>query len=334
MKQEDVKSITVDIKKLIYDKKTLFEKAKIEVKEGQITYIMGPSGEGKSTVIKLMALLPELFDKKEKICFTGTSIHWGSKCMWKDGHYYGNKKDIVAYRANKFGFIFQDKRLIPDLTGSENIMLPLILTGKKQPKTLFEVDEPWQSYLSALGLLENDLLEKKVKFMSGGEQQRIAIARALITDPKVIFADEPTTGLDPELKKKVDSIFVDEAKRNKMIVIITHDDRTVYLDKKQPARIIYYLEHNNNLELQQKSVRGSYDESSIPNCQCPRCGNEWTADDGWLQKSILNTTIVIDVCQKCSGVWLDHNEWEEISAFPQSFMAELNKIKKKLPSYN
>jgi putative ABC transport system ATP-binding protein len=169
---------------------------------GQFTAIMGPSGSGKSTLMHLLAGLDR-----------PTS---GSVVV--DGQELANLDDrrLTALRRDKLGFVFQAFNLIPVLTASENITLPLTLAGR-------DAEQGWQDTLiDAVGL--HDRLTHRPAELSGGQQQRVAIARALIARPAVVFADEPTGNLDSKSSAEVLSLLrraVDDF--GQTVIMVTHD---------------------------------------------------------------------------------------------------------------
>jgi len=187
-----------------------------EFASGQFTAIMGPSGSGKSTLLHTLAGLDTL---------TEGTVHIGDTEL-------GSLKDreLTILRREKVGFIFQAFNLIPTLNAEENITLPLSIAGK-------EPDEAWfNEVVAAVGL--EDRLDHRPAELSGGEQQRVAAARALVTRPDIVFADEPSGNLDSKAEAELLAFMrraVDEFSQT--IVMVTHDpiaasyaDRIVFLD--------------------------------------------------------------------------------------------------------
>lgn len=187
----------------------------VDFYEGQFTAIMGPSGSGKSTLMHCIAGLDELS--------TGSAIIDGTDLSTlKD-------KDLTELRREKIGFVFQSFNLVPTLTANENIRLPLMLGNNKG-------DEAWiQKVINTVHL--QDRLTHRPSELSGGQQQRVAVARALASQPRIIFADEPTGNLDSItgaeiltfMRKAVDDL-------GQTIVMVTHDpvaaayaDRIIFL---------------------------------------------------------------------------------------------------------
>lgn len=175
--------------------------------EGKVYGIVGPSGSGKTTLLYILSGI-EVPDRGE-VTFMGKGL------------FSVNEKERREIRKRYFGFVFQHFYLIPYLTAVENVMLgQYIKTGKTDK-------------LEALKILENLGIKepyKKPYEYSGGEQQRIAIARALAGNPYVIFADEPTGNLDTENSKKVFSILYDLAKDGRIVILATHDVENLKAD--------------------------------------------------------------------------------------------------------
>jgi putative ABC transport system ATP-binding protein len=187
----------------------------VDFYEGQFTAIMGPSGSGKSTLMHCIAGLDELSEGSAIIDGTDLST-------LKD-------KELTELRREKIGFVFQSFNLVPTLTANENIRLPLMLGNNKG-------DEAWiQKVIDTVHL--QDRLTHRPSELSGGQQQRVAVARALASQPRIIFADEPTGNLDSItgaeiltfMRKAVDDL-------GQTIVMVTHDpvaaayaDRIIFL---------------------------------------------------------------------------------------------------------
>ncbi|MFI0462170.1 MAG: ABC transporter ATP-binding protein [Ilumatobacteraceae bacterium] len=187
----------------------------VDFYEGQFTAIMGPSGSGKSTLMHCIAGLDELS--------SGSAIIDGiDLSTMKD-------KELTELRREKIGFVFQSFNLVPTLTANENIRLPLMLGNEKG-------DEAWiQKVIDTVHL--QDRLTHRPSELSGGQQQRVAVARALASQPRIIFADEPTGNLDSITGAEILTFMrkaVDEL--GQTIVMVTHDpvaaayaDRIIFL---------------------------------------------------------------------------------------------------------
>lgn len=172
--------------------------------------IEGKSGSGKSTLMNILGLI-ENFDGGEYI-FNGVNIK--------------NGKDYSNIRLNNIGFIFQSYNLISTMTSRENIMLPLIYDNN--------INVDVEQLAKDLDIL--DLLDKDVNVLSGGEKQRIAIARALVLNPSLIIADEPTGNLDEYNRQLVFELLRKEHNKGRAIIMITHDPSTA-----KQANMVYRL---------------------------------------------------------------------------------------------
>ena len=176
----------------------------LEVPRGQFLAIMGASGSGKSTLLHLMAGLTN--PDAGRILINGEDL---GKL---------NDRDLTLFRRRHIGLVFQSFNLIPTLTAEENVSLPLMLDRKNGQVTIDRID----GLLNQLGL--NGRRHHRPDAMSGGEQQRVAIGRALVTDPAVILADEPTGNLDSVNSKSVcDLLRALSLEQGKTIVMVTHE---------------------------------------------------------------------------------------------------------------
>ena len=179
----------------------------ITIQEGEIISIVGASGAGKTTLLQILGTLdkPDYKDDTELV-INDTSIN------------QLNDKAIAKFRNSNIGFIFQFHQLLPEFTALENVCLPAFIN--KTPKA--EAEKRAKELLAYLGLTER--MHHKPNAMSGGEQQRVAVARALINNPKIIFADEPSGNLDSESAEQLHNLFFklrDEF--NQTFVIVTHN---------------------------------------------------------------------------------------------------------------
>ncbi|HEX4774030.1 MAG TPA: ABC transporter ATP-binding protein [Candidatus Saccharimonadales bacterium] len=176
-----------------------------KVPEGQFVSIVGRSGSGKSTLLSLLGAL----DKP-----TSGSIKVDDQDITKLGDH-----DLIKYRCRAIGFVFQSYNLVPNLTATENVMLPMEFAGT--PKQ--ERQTRARQLLAQVGL-KPDEMERKPGRLSGGQQQRVAVARALANKPKLILADEPTGNLDSATGKLIFDLLHDLAKsENTTILVVTHD---------------------------------------------------------------------------------------------------------------
>ena len=185
----------------------------LTVNKGEVISIVGPSGAGKTTLLQLIGTL----DKPTggKILFNGEDT----------GKMSSNK--LATFRNRHIGFVFQFHQLLPEFTALENIIIPALIAGRKRKEA--EADA-----MELLGLM--NLTERaghKPSEMSGGENQRVAVARALINHPDVILADEPSGSLDSHNKEELHRLFFDlRDKLGQTFIIVTHDDRLAsYTDR-------------------------------------------------------------------------------------------------------
>ncbi len=193
----------------------------LHVKAGEFVALMGPSGSGKSTLLNLIGGLDR-----------PTS---GSVSMGGDRIDSLSEKQLAAWRARHVGFVFQFYNLMPALTASGNVELPLLLT----PLSKSERKQHVETALNIVGL--GHRLKHFPRTLSGGEQQRVGIARAIATDPTILLCDEPTGDLDRKSGDEILSLLQAlNQEHRKTIIMVTHDPhasaratRTVYLDKGQ-----------------------------------------------------------------------------------------------------
>jgi lipoprotein-releasing system ATP-binding protein len=176
----------------------------IEVKESEVVSIVGASGAGKTTLLQIIGTL----DRPDSgtIHFNGTDIS------------SLKGKNLASFRNNNIGFVFQFHQLLPEFTALENVCIPAYIAGKGKA----EAESKAAELLGFLGL--SDRLDHKPSELSGGEQQRVAVARALVNSPSVILADEPSGNLDSENKNELHRLFFRlRDSFGQTIVIVTHD---------------------------------------------------------------------------------------------------------------
>ncbi|MDR0412920.1 MAG: ABC transporter ATP-binding protein [Dysgonamonadaceae bacterium] len=189
----------------------------LSISQGEIVSIVGPSGAGKTTLLQILGTL----DKPDSGDVLYGEIHAGKL---KD-------KELAAFRNKNIGFVFQFHQLLPEFTALENVMIPALIGNAKQP----EAGKRAKDILDFLGL--SDRTDHKPAALSGGEKQRVAVARALVNKPSVIFADEPSGSLDSRNKDELHRLFFDLRQQfNQTFVIVTHDenlarltDRTIHM---------------------------------------------------------------------------------------------------------
>jgi lipoprotein-releasing system ATP-binding protein len=182
----------------------------IEVGKGEVVAIVGPSGSGKSTLLHILGTL----DKADMGTVSMNGVVLSSLS--------GNK--LAAFRNKHIGFVFQFHHLLPEFTALENVCIPGWLAGRKKKEVMTEAEK----LLNMLGL--SDRLNNKPNQLSGGEQQRVAVARALINKPDIIFADEPTGNLDSANAQELHQLFFDLRKQfNQTFLIVTHNEELAAL---------------------------------------------------------------------------------------------------------
>ena len=172
------------------------------VEEGEYVAVMGESGSGKTTLLNILAAL----DKP-----TNGNVVLDGKDLSKI-----KEKDVAAFRRDNLGFVFQDFNLLDTFTLEDNIYLPLVLAGKNYK----EMSGKLETVAKRLGILP--LLKKYPYEVSGGQKQRAAVARAIITNPKLILADEPTGALDSKATDELLRLFSDINNAGQTIVMVTH----------------------------------------------------------------------------------------------------------------
>ena len=177
----------------------------MEIEKGEVVSIVGASGAGKSTLLYILSSL-EQADKGE-IFFNGQQVSGLSE------------KQLATYRNNSIGFVFQFHHLLPEFTAIENVSIPGWIA--KQPKK--QIEQRALELLDYMGLA--DKKHKKPNTLSGGEQQRVAVARALLNNPALIFADEPTGNLDSENAAALHALFIRLKKEiDQSFLIVTHNE--------------------------------------------------------------------------------------------------------------
>ena len=190
-----------------YNNKKVVNKIDLNVKKGEIISITGPSGAGKTTLLNLISTLDSP-DKNNNSTIKINDIEILSL----------NDKKLSKFRNTQIGFIFQFHELLPEFTALENVIIPAIIKGEKKDVSLKKA----KTLLETLGLL--NMINQYPSQLSGGEQQRVAVARALINDPKVIFADEPSGNLDSKSSDLLHKLFFDlRDKLNITFIIVTHN---------------------------------------------------------------------------------------------------------------
>lgn len=177
----------------------------VTIRQGEIVSIVGPSGSGKSTLLHILGTLDE--PAKGEIFLQGKKIN------------ELKGRQLAAFRNRHIGFVFQFHHLLPEFTALENVCIPGWIAGRKKR----EVEERAADLLNTLGV--GHRLENKPNALSGGEQQRVAVARALINNPDIVFADEPTGNLDSANARELHQLFFElRHKFQQTFLIVTHNE--------------------------------------------------------------------------------------------------------------
>ena len=204
-----------------YEKLHVLKGVDLHIKKGEIVSIVGASGAGKTTLLQILGTL----DGFDSGALTINDAQIASL----------NKKQLAGFRNTTLGFIFQFHQLLPEFTALENVCIPGFI--KKTNKT--EVEKRAKELLAFLGLTSRE--NHKPNELSGGEQQRICIARALLNDPEIILADEPTGNLDPETTKKILELLHQLCKKGCAVIMATHEHILLEL---YPARMLQCMNGN------------------------------------------------------------------------------------------
>ena len=182
----------------------------IEINKGEVVSIVGPSGSGKSTLLHILGTLDQ--------------ADIGEVNMNKIFINSLSGKKLAAFRNKHIGFVFQFHHLLPEFTALENVCIPGWLGGRKKAEVKVEAEK----LLNMLGLSER--MDNKPNQLSGGEQQRVAVARALINKPDIVFADEPSGNLDTANAKELHQLFFDlRDKFTQTFLIVTHNEELAQL---------------------------------------------------------------------------------------------------------
>lgn len=179
----------------------------LTIKKGEVVAIVGPSGAGKTTLLQILGTLDRP-DKNQsyQLEINNTSLE------------NSTDKKLSHFRNQEIGFIFQFHQLLPEFTALENVCIPAFIAKKSRKET----EQKAKELLSYLGL--NSRMNHKPAELSGGEQQRVAVARALINNPSVVFADEPSGNLDSASSKSLHQLFFDlRDSFNQTFVLVTHN---------------------------------------------------------------------------------------------------------------
>lgn len=189
----------------------------LQVEQGEVVSIIGPSGAGKTTLLQIMGTLDR--PDSGRVTIGGVAVE------------QLKERELAAFRNRHIGFVFQFHQLLPEFTALENVMIPAFIAGRTRKESEAEA----RKLLDFMGLTER--AQHKPKELSGGEKQRVAVARALINRPDVVLADEPSGSLDTRNKEELYHLFFDLRKQlGQTFVIVTHDeglaqmtDRTIHI---------------------------------------------------------------------------------------------------------
>jgi putative ABC transport system ATP-binding protein len=185
----------------------------LSIQKGEMCAVMGPSGSGKSTLLNIIGLLDQQYEGDYLLDGIDIAVQ--------------SEKELAALRSRKIGFVFQSFQLLRDLTVLENVEIGIVianLTRKGAERVVRkERKERAEELLIALGLEQE--MKKKAWMLSGGQMQRTAIARALVNDPDLILADEPTGALDQKNGEEVMRILYDLNSAGKTVLVVTHDEQ-------------------------------------------------------------------------------------------------------------
>ena len=222
----------------------------LHINKGEVVSIVGPSGAGKTTLLQIIGTLDQA--DQGQIMVDGVRVDQLSS------------KKLSDFRNQHIGFVFQFHQLLPEFTALENVMIPSLIAGKSQVET----KQRAQELLQYMGLM--DRARHKPNELSGGEKQRVAVARALVNHPAVILADEPSGSLDSKNKTELHQLFFDLRKEfGQTFVIVTHDeglasitDRTIHM---KDGRLIQNVPCQEDNDAQcQPSIQCSGDETLHP----------------------------------------------------------------------
>lgn len=192
-----------------FDNKKVLDNVSLDVKKGEIVSIVGPSGAGKTTLLHILSTL----DKADDVDQYNLSLNEIEIINL-------NENDISKFRNTQIGFVFQFHELLPEFTAIENVCIPGMIKGDKTDI----INKKAKKLFKSLDILH--IKNQKPSELSGGEQHRVAVARALINEPSILFADEPSGNLDSKSANKLHELFFELRDRlNLTIVIVTHNKK-------------------------------------------------------------------------------------------------------------
>lgn len=202
-------------------RQTILKGISLDIKEGEMVSIMGPSGSGKSSLLNILGLLDGMYEGEYLLdCINVADL---------------TEKEQAGLRGEKIGFVFQSFHLLKDLTALDNVKMALILANErkslKQRMGKKEMIQKSQYMLERLGM--KDHMDQKASELSGGQQQRVAIARALVNEPSVLLADEPTGALDQKNGETLLELLSEIHGDGNSIVMVTHDPKVASVAERQ-----------------------------------------------------------------------------------------------------
>jgi lipoprotein-releasing system ATP-binding protein len=212
-----------------YDNLEVLKDVNLHIKKGEVIAIVGPSGSGKTTLLQILGTLDKPSNpEKHRLEINGVSLNKISD------------KELSKFRNKNIGFIFQFHQLLPEFTALENVCIPAFIAKKNKN----EVEKNALELLERLGL--SDRTHHKPNELSGGEQQRVAVARAMINNPAVIFADEPSGNLDSNAAKRLHELFLElREELGQTFVIVTHNKELAQMaDRNLTMKDGYLLNEN------------------------------------------------------------------------------------------
>lgn len=188
-----------------YNNLEILKGVNVDITEGEVVSIVGSSGAGKTTLLTILGTLDR--PTAGELTIAGTNV------------YALNDTKLAAFRNRNIGFVFQFHHLLPEFNALENVCMPALIAGTNKK----DAEKKAEELLAYLGLIERKL--HKPSELSGGEQQRVAVARALINSPKVVFADEPSGNLDSKTAQELHQLFFNLRKEfDQTFVIVTHNN--------------------------------------------------------------------------------------------------------------
>ncbi len=186
----------------------------LKINKGEVVSIVGPSGAGKTTLLQIIGTL--LKPNQGSVSIDGVNP------------FSLNEKELAAFRNTKIGFVFQFHHLLPEFTALENVFIPALIKRTRMK----EAEDKAKKLLEFMGL--SDKINQKPNELSGGEQQRVAVARALINNPLLVLADEPSGNLDLKNKKELHELFFKLRNEfNQTFIIVTHDTDLAEMSDRQ-----------------------------------------------------------------------------------------------------